>query len=118
MPQWPAHFPVRPPDGAWAIETVDPAIRSQPDIGPPIVRLRYSTDWEIWQGTLTLTLEEKQQLFDFWRTDCSRGTAPFTALHWEDLLTEVTLQWGTRPGPVEHVAKLYYRVGINFIRMP
>ena len=118
MPQWPQHIAFRPPDGAWAIQIIDPAIRSQPEIGPPIVRLRYSIEWEQWQGTLTLTRDEKEQLREFWKTDCNRGTTLFQAISWEDLITEVTLQWAGPPGPNEHIAKEFWRVGVAFIRMP
>lgn len=117
MPQWPAHFPIRPPDGAWAIEIVDPAVRNQPDLGPPMVRMRASIEWEIWQGTLTLTKDEYEQVREFWKTDCSFGAAEFTAFDWKDLLTEVTLQWAGPPNG-EHIAKNHYRVGIAFRRMP
>ena len=118
MPQWPENLPLRPPDGAFAVQLIDPAIRNQPDLGPPLVRLRASVEWEIWQGTLTLTTDEKDQLLDFWRTDCARGTAEYQVLHWTSIGTEVTVRWGDIPGPIEHVAKDYWRVGIHWIKMP
>ena len=85
---------------------------------PNSVRLRASVEWEIWQGTLTLTTDEKDQLLDFWRTDCARGTAEYQVLHWTSIGTEVTVRWGDIPGPIEHVAKDYWRVGIHWIKMP
>ena len=88
MPQWPAGLPVRPPDGSWAIDIQDPAIRTQPDIGPPMVRARYSIEWERWQGTLTLTKDEYEQMREFWKTDCEYGSTEFTAFHWEDFASE------------------------------
>ena len=116
MTTWPTSLPRRPPEGAWAATLVDPTVRNQPEIGPPMARARATTDFMIFQGTLVLSRADYRTLYLFWRDDCGNGASTFTGPDW---ITEdnVTMQFGAAPKP-SHRGRDFLNVEVVLIRRP
>lgn len=115
--RWPEDLPKQPPEGAFGMTIVDPAVRNQPDRGPPMVRKRASIEFEQWSASYILSKAQWQTLKDFWKITCAYGTAEFETYRWDTLEDIAVVQWAGPP-TLEHIARNYVRVEINLIRMP
>ncbi len=117
MPTWPGSLPRRPPPGQWQVEIIDPTVRNNPDVGPPMTRKRATTDWAIFKGTYVLSRADYRTLYLFWRDDCEHGSLSFTGPDW---VTEdaVSLQWGGPPNANDRFNSLQLDCPVSFIRRP
>lgn len=65
---WPSTLPQAFEEPGFSRAHVDTALRTPPDVGPELVRLRATAAPAIVAGTMMLTATQKTTLTDFWKT--------------------------------------------------
>lgn len=84
MPAWPGDLPRQPMDGSYNYAPVDNVARTENDIGPPIMRRRFTGSSRVESGTLALNETQARSLMDFWDIDLAQGSLQFTMASWRD----------------------------------
>lgn len=77
MTTWPSSLPP-PLRTDYRVEWTDPVLRLQPEVGPPLVRLRARLRRRLFRVSFFLNATQRQTFLDFWSVTTSYGTVPFT----------------------------------------
>lgn len=117
MPTWPAALCKRPPEGAWENEPIDPVVRNQPEIGPPMARKRATTYFDLWNATFIWSTADYKLALSFWEIDCEHGSLTFDGPSWVTPADTVTYRF-MAPPKIAHRGVDYLNVVISLVRMP
>lgn len=116
MPNWPSDLP-EPIAGSLVIAPRDDVLSFQADIGEPITRSRTTARLVDYQGQLYLSEAQRQQLDDFHRVDCARGTLSFDMTDWLGG-TPARMKWVAPPTYQQAGPSGKWSVGVAFVKLP
>jgi len=71
-------------DGSYNYAPVDNVVRTDNDVGPPIMRRRFTGSTRVESGTLALNDAQARSLMDFWDIDTAQGSLSFSMPSWRD----------------------------------
>lgn len=81
MPAWPATLPQSPLLDGYSEEAGDNVLRSQPEMGPPKTRRRFTARIDRLNLSYVMTTAQLGIFEAFWRTDLADGALPITMPH-------------------------------------
>lgn len=96
IPVWPTSLPERFDADGYEEEEANNILRSETDMGPPMVRKRTSANVLPVKGSLYLTTAQRATLREFYRDDCQSGSIRFS---WVDQITGDPLEYRFKEPP-------------------
>lgn len=84
MPAWPPSLPCQPISGSFTWAPAPNIVETPNDVGDVISRRRFTGTTIGEQGTLVLTFDQTEILFQFWAVTCAQGALEFVMRSWRD----------------------------------
>lgn len=111
MTAWPATVPTSPQINSLSGQPDDTVLRTKNDVGPPVMRNRYTGKADHYSLNLMMSLAQLDDFKDFWTT-IGNGALPFD---FPDPVTGATRQFSFEAiYTVQAVAAIdYYLIGIS-----
>jgi len=84
MPAWPESLPRCPIGGSYNFTPSGNVVETPNDVGDVIARRRFTGTTMNETGTMVLTNDEAETLYQFWSVSCAQGALEFIMPSWRD----------------------------------